>query len=417
MVLALRATLFFLIISAACLAVLYSGALPWLQTNPAFIQRLLPNISDTGDFLVLSDRYHITRAKLDPGVTGIDDSERERLIENSIEIRPAFAPYWIERAQYYFKNGENEKASENLEAATTIWPNRPWISWYAAMLWLRIGDNDRALRALGRFIEVLPREFSQAIVIAARVEPDAKLLLKKLILDNALPAERSAEFIERAFDYSIKQKNQSLATEAWDYLYSNKLIESELTNRFLRLLIEKQDIRSAMDTWKKVSGQSVFESVVNSGFEEEMEDAVFGWNAPEIAGTQVRRDDQIFHQGASSIRIDFDGTQNVNFRNFWQIIPVQSGRSYRLTGHWRGESVSTRSNPYLEIFSGEGDSRQRVRSESKRNTWNWQPIELELKVPDDASSLTVRLSRNKTDALDNKIYGTVWLDSIELQPL
>lgn len=157
------------------------------------------------------------------------------------------------------------------------------------------------------------------------------------------------------------------------------------------------------------------ETIVNGGFEQELAQAGFGWIARDVKGAKWERDDEISYQGKYSLRIDFNGKENIAYHHLWQLVPAQPGGRYRLRGQWRGAYVTTRSNPYFQVFSVAAEKNVSARSESKRLTWDWQPFEMDLTMPEDAWFLTVRLRRNKTDALDNLISGAIWLDEISLE--
>jgi len=70
---------------------------------------------------------------------------------------------------------------------------------------------------------------------------------------------------------------------------------------------------------------------------------------------------------------------------------------------------------YLEAYTQ--NPRAIARSDPRRASWPWAPFSIEFDAPEGVNLLTLRLRRNKTDALDNLLSGSIWLDGIEIKAL
>ncbi len=140
-----------------------------------------------------------------------------------------------------------------------------------------------------------------------------------------------------------------------------------------------------------------------------------GWMNRFVNGVKGLIDSNISKEGKYSYRLDFDGKQNINYYHFSQKLPLQSGKKYLLSGFWKGREVSTRSTPFIEISSINSQNNQTRRSVTKRGTWEWERFEITFTVPEDAWLVRIRVRRFKTDALDQLISGSIWLDDITLE--
>ena len=74
----------------------------------------------------------------------------------------------------------------------------------------------------------------------------------------------------------------------------------------------------------------------NGGFEGDLLNGGFAWRYRPQLGADVNWDDQTRHAGGRSLRIDFDGTANVDFQDFWQYVAVRPETRLRvLHRFWR----------------------------------------------------------------------------------
>ena len=121
-----------------------------------------------------------------------------------------------------------------------------------------------------------------------------------------------------------------------------------------------------------------------------------------------------FDRAATTSRIDFGGQDNIHLTVPWTRIPVEPGARLVLTGQWRAAGLTTRSRPYLQL-TAEG-ARINARVEVPGADFDWQPFELDVDVPEESQLLRLTVRRNRTNAFDRNIAGTLWLDDLTLQP-
>ena len=152
----------------------------------------------------------------------------------------------------------------------------------------------------------------------------------------------------------------------------------------------------------------------NPGFEDTLTGGL-GWRTHERDGVTIARDTENPNTGTYSLKVQFPGNGNINFHNIRKYITVEPGGSYRLTFHWRAEGITTRSGPFIHLVAVAGAGN--AKTEDKWGTWDWQQQEIEFTVPDETHFVELSVRRYKTDALDNKIKGQLWLDDFSLTSL
>jgi hypothetical protein len=68
------------------------------------------------------------------------------------------------------------------------------------------------------------------------------------------------------------------------------------------------------------------------------------------------------------------------------------------------------------LFQQDGKTKA-VRSEPKRKSWGWQPVNMTFEVPPETNFVELRLRRWTSKDLDKLISGTVYFDDIQLRKL
>ena len=273
--------------------------------------------------------------------------------------------------------------------------------------------RDKALESLRRFVTTNPLEISRVAVIAVRLESDAELLFDKLVPIMAVPDKDF--FSTRLLLYALAQNNMELAATSWSRL-SDEALDPNIVNEYILKLIKNKQQEDAIRAWRRFDdSEASFERVFNGGFEKAFAQTGLGWvETGNVKGVDVSRDQAIAIEGNASLKITFDGTENVNFTHVRQYIPVEPGARYELRGQWRGSKVTTRSNLYIKVNSVGVKDNVSARSGAKRSNWNWEPFYFQFTVPDGALFIVARIRRDKTDALDKRISGKIWLDDLKL---
>jgi len=340
----------------------------------------------------------------------IDPEFTSALIGRAAVHYPLDARQWLDRARISAGAGNSEQVDVLLNKAIAIRPlHRPTL-WSAAQIALQTGDAALAERQLRQWLQLYPGDTGQALFIGRRWIQDPGELL-----DRMLPRQR--EYLEEAMQVALRQNDFSLADAVWKRLEPKPALNDPTFLQYIELLLDAGRIDHAVTLWADRDPGWQPGMLVNGNFARELGESLgLNWRrrfAP--PGVVIERDLAHSHSSPASLKISFNGKENVNLNRPWIRIPVDSGGRYRLSGVWRAEGLTTRALPYLQL-SAEG-SRFRETVEVRDAAFDWQPWSIEFSVPEDSQLMRLALRRDSTRAFDRNIDGALWLDDFRLEPI
>ena len=112
--------------------------------------------------------------------------------------------------------------------------------------------------------------------------------------------------------------------------------------------------------------------------------------------------------GRSSLRLDFDGTQNVDFHHVAQHVSSPPGR-YRLSAWIRTADLSTDQGVAL-AFHG-------VSTAALNGTHDWTEVHADITVAASTPPGDIQVVRQHSLRFDSKPHGTVWIDDVTLRKI
>jgi hypothetical protein len=238
------------------------------------------------------------------------------------------------------------------------------------------------------------------------------------ILERVVPRDPSSINQYISYLYGIGDKKS--VKKAWEKKASYGFKGNrEEALRYIEFLISKGELSEAFDAWNirlREEGLSIPSDgnlITNGGFEKEkILGGGFDWKIGTVSGVRVSFDHSILFEGKSSLRIVFDGKENVDFHHVYQFVPLKPGTEYMLRAHLRTEAVTTKSGLKIEI-SGIAPGFY-VASEPLIGDNEWKEMTVAFRTPAKSQGGLVRVRRGKTDKFDRLISGTVWIDNIRL---
>lgn len=336
-------------------------------------------------------------------------------LDRAIDTRPLYAPAWLDRAELALRRGSGPEATRHARTARGLWPTRPELQWRVAMFHVRAGNDALALAVLRDYLAARPRELDRVLAVATRLEEDAGEIVASMLPVRAETDADAGWLLKGLMSYARRTGNVPLASAAWSAASVPARAQSGLAVPHVEFLLREGELTMALEAWKDFSGLPARRGgIFNGGFERPVAGGGFGWWTHDVDGATAARDENVSHSGCCSMRVRFDGSANTHYHHLRQRVPVEGGRRYVLSGWVRGEDVSTRSGVYVEMRTVDAASPARARSDAAWGSWEWTRFEIPLRVPADAGLLEVRLRRDRTDALDNLLSGTVWLDDLRL---
>jgi hypothetical protein len=160
--------------------------------------------------------------------------------------------------------------------------------------------------------------------------------------------------------------------------------------------------------------------MTNGGFEQEkILGSGFDWKMLPVSGATVSFDPSVAFEGKRSLKISFNGKENIDFHHLFQYVSWRPNTDYLLRVRMRTKEVTTTSGVKIEVIGIGGAENTgpplQASSESLTGDNGWKELTVAFRTPDRSQGGMVRVRREKTEKFDRLLSGTVWLDNFELK--
>jgi hypothetical protein len=344
--------------------------------------------------------------------------EQVKLYQRAVSLNPQNALYWADLGTAFDWTGNRSEALRAFERSEELFPDSPDVNWKLANFYVRSGKTLEGLHALRKVLAGGGVAQQDVFTLAERAIED-----KKTILEEMVPPETPMLF--GYLNYQASGGDMPAAEQAWTKLLALKL-PFELPESFFYLdaLIQKRQTEQLAEAWsalgerfpEKVGSLRVSPSLVTNGsFESDILNGGLDWRVVPIEGAAISIDSRDAVDGARAVRIQFDGTQNVDYGHLLQYVLVRPNTRYRFSGYMRTEAITTDSGPRFQVFDAYDSGRMFAATQSTIGTSGWTEQQLEFRTPFDTRLIVVRVARPPSTKFDNKISGTMWVDKLSLR--
>lgn len=350
------------------------------------------------------------------------DLERARQhLERAVELNPYAWTYRRQLAVLYELSGHDDDARATYQEATRLNPRSASHRWRLANFELRQGDLDAAAEEIGRALALDPSLarpglslLVKAGVDGRRIERtwprdfDSRRRLLHLATNHAsVGALPDAEPLLGSLWRELLAASEPLSVED-GALYVRHLLSGPSPHQAQRAWIELTERNGLADPDYR-SGTNL---VWNGDFERPLTGDGLGWRVRQADGFEAERAED---GGSTVLRLVFDGTTNLAFEHLEQRVVAPSAGPYRLEARVRAEEISTDQGLALDVWDGGG--RRLLVTEVFTGTTPWQTVAGTLSVPADDPRVTLRLRRQRSLRIDNKLRGSFWIDDVRLTPV
>jgi tetratricopeptide (TPR) repeat protein len=346
-------------------------------------------------------------------IRSMDPGESLKFFKEAIDRNPFDQRYWLSVAQVLHTNGERKKSKKALEKAVSVFPASYAGRWAAGILLLQQGALEGALPHFTYILSHYPNRSNQVYDVMRRAIPDPDLLFEKLV-------PKDIAFLNRYVAYLYEIGDPESAKKMWEkkVFYGFKSSREE-TLRHLHFLIAHGELNEAFRVWNRrlaeeeLSAPADGNLITNGSFEQEMIlGGGFDWKITNVKGAEICFDPSVAFEGNRSLRIVFDGKENVNFHHVYQYLSLKPDSEYLLSAHVKSRGVTTRSGVKLEVV-GIGQNFYQA-SDPLTGDNEWKELTIAFKTPARSQGGLVRVRREKTEKLDRFISGSVWIDNLRL---
>lgn len=339
--------------------------------------------------------------------------------QRATSINSGSSSYWMDLGGVYETAGNVAQAEQAFRKARQLYPISAEAAWRFGNFLVRQGRMLEAFQQIHDAVVSNSRLTALAVSLCWRSTHDIDQLLK-----NVLPDEREQNW--GAIQFFVQGREPVPAMAVWTRIagHSASFPVSEAFP-LLEMLIGTGHAKDAETVWSqalRLGGMAPKPDppgslVWNGGFEQDPLNGGFDWRVNPAAGAEMAWDEQIVHSGKRSLRVDFDGTANVDFQNVWQYVAVHPGTRYRFNAFLRTRDLTTDSGMRFEIrdISSPGDPAHST--SNLVGTQSWTEANIEFVSGAETKVLQIVLRRPPSDKLGNKIRGTAWVDDVALLPL
>lgn len=346
-----------------------------------------------------------------------DPNRSVQLYQTATRLSPNDAHYWADLGSAYDRAGRPNDAIRAFETACRLFPNSPDINWKLANFYIRTKRPKEALPLLKNVLlagGVRDREVF-ALVTGAGIDPSE-------VAGEILPAHGSV-FVDY-LNFELASGNLQGAGEVW-----SKLLKSGLAFRpadsfpYFDALIRQGQVDAASDLWRRLSDRfpaqvpariSRRNLVTNGDFDFPILNGGFDWRVIPTAGATVRIVPADKSHPRGLLRIDFDGTQNLDYGAVLQFVQVQPRTRYEFSAEVRENAITTDSGPRFQIFDDYDLKKLALATPNQVGSSDWTPARLTFQTGPDTHLLLLRIARPPSAKFDNKISGTLWVRHIAL---
>jgi hypothetical protein len=346
-----------------------------------------------------------------------DPNEQVKLYERATSLSPKNAQFWADLGVAYDWAGDQKDALRALERARELFPNSPEINWRLANFYFRTGNTPEGLAALRKVLRGGGVARQHVFALAESATRD-----KKAILDQMVPPEEP--ILLEYLNFQANAGDITGAEQVWSRLLALKLpFDAREAFFYLDALIQKRDTQRLATAWaslserfpEKIGSLIVLPNLVaNGGFESDILNGGLDWRVVPTEGASVNVDLQEPFEGKRSLRIQYDGTRNLDYGHLFQYVLVRPGTRYRFSGYMRTNAITTDSGPRFQVFDAYDATKEFVATENTVGSTGWTERRLEFKTPADTSLLIIRIARAPSSKFDNQVGGTVWIDRVQL---
>ena len=385
------------------------GGISLYQTNPSkesLLKAIQLNPSNPDPFYRLGLFYQWD-------IRNVDPKKSLKYLREAIERNPLEQQYYLNLAKILYRIGEKNASEQALERAIIVFPTSYQGRWVSANLFLQQGDLEKALPHFTYILASYQNQSGLVYDVLLRAVNDSDFILERVV-----PKDPSS--MNQYLTYLYEMGDKESAKKAWGKKasYGMKNGRKE-TLRHIEFLISHGDLNDAFQVWRAklqeegLSTPSDGNLITNGGFEtKEILGGGFDWKMINVPGAEVSFDHSVTFEGKSSLKIVFNGKENVDFWHVYQYVSLKPNSEYILKAYMKTKAVTTQSGLKIEI-SGVGPAFYGA-SGSLIGDNDWKELMVAFRTPPQSQGGVVRVRREKTDKFDRFISGTVWLDNVSL---
>lgn len=348
-----------------------------------------------------------------------DPARAVEALRKAAELDPYSAEALLDLANAYEGEGEVNRARAALVSARRVYPESAEVAWSYGNFLLRQGEQDAAFAQLHKALELDPRRAGEAFTRALRVQSDPNVILDKVVPPSPETYVPILQVLSATGDLETGETvlNRMVAL--------HRTVPMREMVQFFGALIRAKRPADAARLWPLAV--SVMQDAPppdppgsllwDGGFESAYSGGGFSWHfLPVRPDVRISFDAGEKHSGQRSLRILFNGQENIAFTDVCHDFVPEPGRSYLLTGWVKTQSLTSSEGVRLQISAYSAAGNKPVESEEVHGTQTWTQIRLPWTAPQDSGFGHVCVVRKMSAMPGSAIQGALWLDDVIMVP-
>ena len=323
-------------------------------------------------------------------------------------LNPYESQYWLDLANLLAVTGAPQEAEAAVGRALRVDPHTPATLWAAGNFWLRTAEPRRAFPFLRAALEADPGLAPALIQSCHNAVRDPDILLREV-----LPAR--PRFLLVYLWLLVRQGETAAAGHVWQAL--TRLEESFAAEQalfYVDYLIDSGDVDSALQAMNDLKrlklvpeASAAGELLYNAGLRQAPLNGGFDWRVLEHSDVSVTQGNGRPGSAAHAVVIRFLGEDNLQYRHFFQYVPVAPNTRYRFEAWASSENISTESGPRLEVSEPHNPAAPPAYSAALVGSNDWRPLAVEFTTSPHARLVRVGIVRLPSQRVENRIRGVV----------
>ena len=329
----------------------------------------------------------------------------------SISLNPHNARYWLDLANAYEVTGDEGQQVRAVDRAIAVAPTDPEVAWYAANLYIALGQRERALHELHVVMESASEAAGPAMVLSWRLSQDVHSLLQGVI-----PARSADYFSFLQFLISKSRSEDSLVV--WDALVGlGQPISMEKTFDYIRYLVLNRMPEDASHVWWQAASRNGYaaylpnsnNALVNGNFGLTVLNGGFDWQYHKQTGVTLTLDPVENHDSHRALNIVFDGPGVVD-AGISQIVFVHPNTTYDFSGYYKNGDFDGAGGPHFALQDFY-DGTTFFESEVLKEAPDWKQVASTFTTGPQTNLIVLRIRRLPESS---PIRGKLWVSDFRL---
>jgi len=332
------------------------------------------------------------------------------MLKRALDRDPASPYRWCDYGEALLEAGDTAGARRAMLAGAAAGPAIGPVLMREANFAYMTADRKPALEYGRRLAAMTPAYDREVFTVWERMK-----IPTEQILSEGIPDARAAGAF---LVYLMGGADAASSGQAWKWAMSKGYVDDALAARYTAFLVRLGEMGAAAAEWARYArryepGYPEQNAVFNGGFERDSTRGAFDWQIVKINGAEAAMEPVDGAQGRALV-VRFDGTVNLNYGGVYELAGVSAGR-WVLAARMRTEGITTDEGIGLRVTDEEAPSRLTADAERMRGTQGWTEVKAAFAVPAGTRLVRIQLVRRESMKFDNKIAGTVYLDSVALR--